>query len=77
MRSVILFGAFSFLLIFSATFLLTGVFGGIKRAIEQKETVQPAPVVEDGVDLDRQSLRSRAEEICWTDRQLQLDRARG
>ncbi|MCP4548751.1 MAG: hypothetical protein GY835_20015 [bacterium] len=64
MKSVVLFGILSFLVIFAVVFLVTGVFSGLKRASEEKtETEDVTEQLDDEFALERKSLTARTEDI--------------
>lgn len=63
MRSVILFSFLSFIVIFAATFLVTGVFEGLRASYAAK-TAPPAAAGADSLSLERKSLQARSAEIA-------------
>jgi flagellar motility protein MotE (MotC chaperone) len=63
MRSVILFSFLSFIVIFAGTFLVTGVFQGLKAAYGGGGEELAAAVAPDSLSLERQSLQARAADL--------------
>ncbi|MBM4117012.1 hypothetical protein FJ251_04600 [bacterium] len=63
MRSVILFSFLSFIVIFAATFLVTGVFKGLRESYAAK-TAAPAVAGADSLSLERKSLQARAANLA-------------
>jgi len=63
MRSVILFSFLSFIVIFAATFLVTGVFEGLRESYAAKTTA-PAAAGADSLSLERKSLQARAANLA-------------
>jgi flagellar motility protein MotE (MotC chaperone) len=69
MRSVFLFGILSFFVIFTVTFLITGVFKGVKTAWDERNEVDELAISAE-LGLERQSLQSQTEEISRREAQL-------
>lgn len=63
MKSVILFSVLSFFVIFGVTFFVTGVFQSVKTAIETGDAEISPEGQGDSLDLARQSLQARTDEI--------------
>jgi len=63
MRSVILFSFLSFIVIFAVTFLVTGVFQGLKAAYGDRHGDVAAAAAPDSLSLERQSLQARAADL--------------
>jgi flagellar motility protein MotE (MotC chaperone) len=68
MKSVVLFSILSFFVISTVTFLMMGVFSGMKTAWEQRNAEAPPP---EETDLERQSLHARSEEISRREGELE------
>lgn len=64
MRSVVLFSVLSFIVIFAATFLVTGVFQGLKAAFDARQDSTAVAAVPDSLSLERQSLLARQAELA-------------
>ncbi|MCB1163500.1 MAG: hypothetical protein R3C71_01660 [Candidatus Krumholzibacteriia bacterium] len=63
MKSVIVFSVLSFFVIFAGTFLVTGVFTGIRSAYFTGEEAAPVDSTAE-YSLERQSLQAKAAEIA-------------
>ncbi len=71
MKSVVLFGTLSFFVIFTVTFLLTGVFKGVKTAWDNRE--KPEEIIEAPINqfgLEWKSLHAKTEENTRREEQL-------
>ena len=63
MRSVVLFSFLSFIVIFAATFVVTGVFQGLKAAYGARHEEAGSAAGPDSLSLERQSLQARAADL--------------
>ncbi len=71
MKSVILFSVLSFFVIFTVTFLLTGVFKGAKTAFDNRKDDVPIEESVDHVGLEWKSLQAKNAES--SKREVRLD----
>lgn len=63
MKSAIVFGVLSFFVIFGVTFFVTGVFQGVKTAMDETDSGEEVEEVTDEMALERKSLQARTDEI--------------
>jgi flagellar motility protein MotE (MotC chaperone) len=71
MRSVILFSFLSFIVIFAGTFLVTGVFQGLKTAYEGNDEEAAGAAGADSLSLERQSLQARAADLTRRESEIE------